>query len=597
MTADVSPLNGHGRRSRIAPGHHEILRARGIPLDLADAAGLESVDGVIAGKLLGRDDACNSGGLAIPYRGTHPVYWRIRMDKGDLRYLCPKGRPIPVYVPPPHETACPDDLSDTLVIVEAPLKALAMSAVGINALGLGGVATTLTDKGELNASWLAVRGLDVRILFDANRATNDNVRAAESRLVAALERAGANVRVCSLPQTAAGEDQGPDDYLAERGPAALYDVIRRAAHTSPWIPLVQVAEDDWYTEAPAKREWLLCDLRHPKARGVLPLGKVGQVIGEGGVSKTMFACQGAVAVATGTPWLGALSVPSPGRVLLVLGEEDAAEARRRLYHAARVANAVPPKGSIVVMPLSGVPAPMVESDQAGNFRDGPFTTWLRDYVRREGFRLIVVDPLSRFGGKEAETENAAATRFMQSLESVVTSTSTILNVHHTNQSSRGGGKVSAISGRGVTGLVDGARWQCALSAESLEIDGEEVRERLGELVTFSVTKSNYAMKPEPILLRRDGEHMGALVPLDAPDLAVVADARGVDRGRDARDLRAAQAEAERCSREDAALGEIMSATGAPTSKRSIRAAMAAALGTCSHDRADAAIERRRRQCQ
>jgi hypothetical protein len=170
-------------------------------------------------------------------------------------------------------------------------------------------------------------------------------------------------------------------------------------------------------------------------------------------------------------------------------------------------------------------------------------------------------------------------------------------VHHTNQGSRGGAKVTATSGRGVTGLVEGPRWQCALSVESLDLDGAEEQDRLGEVVTFSVTKSNYAAKPPPVLLRRDPELGGALVPLDEPDTECVRAARGFDRDRDAKQAQRGREEAERCAREDSALESICSAPGAPTSKRAIRAALAAAMGTCSHDRADAAIERRRLRCQ
>jgi hypothetical protein len=214
-------VNGAAPRRRISDEHVELLRVRGIPIELAEAAGLESADATVASKLLGYPNPCSSGGLGIPYPGTHPTYWRIRMDRGSSRYLCPKGRPVPVYLPPPYEATCADDITNSLVVVEAPLKALAMAAAGLNAVALGGVATTL-DAGALNATWapLGVRGRDVRILFDANRATNENVRAAETRLVSALERAGAVVRICSLPLTDLGGDQGPDDYLAQHGPEA-----------------------------------------------------------------------------------------------------------------------------------------------------------------------------------------------------------------------------------------------------------------------------------------------------------------------------------------------------------------------------------------
>jgi len=88
----------------LSNAHVELLRVRGIPLDLAEAAGLQSADGTLVAKVLGRSEPVWSGGLAIPYPGKHvPPYWRVRLDSGKVRYLCPEGRAIPVYVPPPSE--------------------------------------------------------------------------------------------------------------------------------------------------------------------------------------------------------------------------------------------------------------------------------------------------------------------------------------------------------------------------------------------------------------------------------------------------------------------------------------------------------------
>lgn len=390
------------------------------------------------------------------------------------------------------------------------------------------------------------------------------------------------------------------------------------AQAPPWLACVDEVPTDWYATAPPNRAWLLRDRRHPKGRGVLPLGKVGQLIAEGGAGKTMALCQLAVSVATGVPFLGAFDVPEPGRVLLVLGEEDAEESRRRLYQAARASHArAPDPSAIVVLSLAGHVAPMLALDLAGNLTETDFLSWIRDYVRACDFRLVAVDPLSRFAGPEAETDNASATRFIQALESIVIPTCTLLNAHHTNKVSRGpNGKLDASSGRGSSAFVDGARWQASLSVEYLRLDSPEVQERLGEIVTFAVTKSNYAAKPDPVLLRRDGDS-GALVAVEADDMATVDAARSGaaaraakshqreaereqnretraqrdDARRAVREAQAQSTEAERRAREDAALGAILSSQVPPTSKRALRAALAAALGSCSHDRADDAIAR------
>ena len=100
-----------------------------------------------------------------------------------------------------------------------------------------------------------------------------------------------------------------------------------------------------------------------------------------------------------------------------------------------------------MIPLQGVHAPMLETDARGHATEAPFLLWLRDYIRGGDFRLVVIDPLSRFAGREAETDNAAGTRFVQACESVTPSTTSLLIAHHTNQTSRKSGDVDATAGR------------------------------------------------------------------------------------------------------------------------------------------------------
>ena len=378
-------------------------------------------------------------------------------------------------------------------------------------------------------------------------------------------------------------DPGPPDDT-DREPAVSED-------TGPWLALVTSAPAEWYSEPPPKRDWLLRDARHPKARGVFPLGKVGQLIAEGGAGKTMALCQLAVAVATGTRWLGAFEA-TKGRVLLVLGEEDVEEVWRRLHHGANVSQGPrPDPGAIEVLPLAGAICAMLERDERGNAAETAFLGWLRMYIQAGGFRLVVVDPLSRFAGPDAEKDNAAATRFMQALESCTAADRSILNAHHTNKLSRGpAGTLDGSSGRGSSAFVDGARWQCALAVERIKLDVAEEQAALGEVVTFAVTKSNYAAKPEPVILRRDTAHGGALLPLDEADLATVEGARRGAERHAVREASAIRAAGDRRDKEDTALGEMLS-PGVELSERAILARLRSVLGRCSDAAGRDAIER------
>jgi len=376
-----------------------------------------------------------------------------------------------------------------------------------------------------------------------------------------------------------------------RAPAKPTAAVDTAA---PWASRLTPVPVTWYAELPPKRDWFLRDARTPKLRGVLPRGKTGQIIAAGGGSKTMAVVQLAVAVATGGKWLGAFEVCKAGRALLVLGEEDAAEAQRRIHSAAMASRGPTPlEGSIVVLPLAGLVCPMLELDGFGNLVGTPFLAWLRTYVKSGNFDLVVIDPLSRFAGPNAETDNAAATRFVSELESLTWENGpVVLNAHHTNKGSRGkDATVDASSGRGSSAFVDGARWQCALSVERLRFEDQEASERLGEVVTFDVTKSNYAQRPDPVTLRRNGDHGGALVPTDAADAALIETARTASALSTAKTA-AKAVEAARVK--DAADEAVVSIVGERPgiTALALRIAVKARAG-CSSSSADTAIERMR----
>ncbi len=393
-----------------------------------------------------------------------------------------------------------------------------------------------------------------------------------------------------------------------------------APFVAPWETRITHATADWFAQAPPLRSWLLRDARRDGGDGVLPLGKAGQIVAEGGAGKTLALLGLALAVATGDKWLGTFSVASQGRVLLALGEEDAEEVRRRMFNVARSSGLRPPPAdSIVTLPLAGVACPMIASDLTGDPVDAPFLHWLRAYLGTHGpWALVVVDPLSRFAGADAEKDNAAATRFVQALESLTPASggATVLSSHHSNKISRAAGaRVDTSSARGSTALTDGVRWVMTLGHERIELDDPDVRGRLGEIVTLSHTKSNYSLLAEPLLLRRDREHGGALLPLDDTDMEIVRQAkerpstrvartqqRETERSqvRDERERRDAErreavardrenATRRRDAEDDAAARECH--TASPTAAVRVLVAQVKAARACGSDRALAAVHR------
>lgn len=260
---------------------------------------------------------------------------------------------------------------------------------------------------------------------------------------------------------------------------------------------------DWLTTAPPKRRWLLEAPDGDDQRGWLPLGKVGMLAAGGGFGKTQVLCQLALSVATGRDWLGTFHVAEPGRVLLALGEEDAEEIRRRLYRAADAMKLGArdleiAADNIVALPLAGTPVALTESDLSGNVTESAVLASLRAKLTDDEWRLVILDPLSRWAGSDTEKDNAAATRFVEAVETLTQAKGgpTVLVSHHTTKAARQEGEGEETAARGASALTDGMRWVATMT-----------RKKMGDLETavLELKKSNYSMRGNPVDLVTDGE--------------------------------------------------------------------------------------------
>lgn len=264
---------------------------------------------------------------------------------------------------------------------------------------------------------------------------------------------------------------------------------------------------DWPDGKPRSRRWLLQRDAEPQEdshdpRGFLPLGKVGMIAAAGGAGKTMALVQLAVSVATGRKWLGHYTVPpeSRGRVLLALGEEDAEEVQRRLY-AIRTGLELKPqevadlKRNLMVLPLAGKSVQLIAAaGKDGKPEETPFLEELRRRLSTAGvdWKLLVLDPLSRWAGPETETDNFAATRFVSVIESLaqVRGGPTVLLAHHTTKAARKEGSGDATAARGASALTDGVRWVATMS--KAEIGG----------MVLSLAKTNYTAPAADLVLKQ-----------------------------------------------------------------------------------------------
>ena len=298
----------------------------------------------------------------------------------------------------------------------------------------------------------------------------------------------------------------------------------------PFAERWQSIDPTWMAQPPKPRRWLLerdGEKSHPRdvadSVGVLPLGKVGMLAAGGGVGKTMALVQLALAVATGRPWLDTFSTPNPGRVLLALAEEDAEEVQRRVYNAARVMRLTDEQrrdavANIVVSPLAGCSVALV-AGEGGHVEETDTLRALRARLAKDAeWRLIILDPLSRWAGADTEKDNAAATRFVEAVETLALQSPgnpTVLLAHHTAKATRGNEANDAGAARGASALTDGVRW-----VANLDNDG-------GDAARLTIpTKSNYSRADGYcVALLRDRDHGGALRPMTRKER----DARDAER--------------------------------------------------------------------
>lgn len=301
-----------------------------------------------------------------------------------------------------------------------------------------------------------------------------------------------------VPITRPGDEPGP---------------IRRAI-VSP--------SEEWLDIEPRPRQAIF-EVEDPDGgfpRAALHAGIVGLLVSPGGVGKTTILLAMALSVATGCPFFG-WRPATRGRVFLGLGEEDLEEARRRLYYLARTAGLSDAQrrdalANIAIAPLAGTPVSLLERGPEGNPVETETMRDLRAALAAGGepWALVILDPLSRWGGLDVETDNAQATRAVEAFESLTKAKGrpAVILAHHTNKTSRREGERDATAARGATALVDGARWVASLTNVSFgPVRGVEL-----ELV-----KSNYTGEIPRMLLARGEDGVLRVMPRSEIEAAKV----------------------------------------------------------------------------
>jgi hypothetical protein len=250
--------------------------------------------------------------------------------------------------------------------------------------------------------------------------------------------------------------------------------------------------------------------------GFLPKGIVAMLVGAGGIGKTHLLAQLAIAVASGSPWLETYTptsycgIEKKGNVFFGLGENQYDDIHRVLYKASKhLRNRTPDllendpledaSKRIAAFSFCGQQAAFIEQKKPSRYFH-EFKMRLIDATPEGGWDLIILDPVSRLMGADAETDNAAATQFIALLEELtidLLGNPTILFAHHVskaaikgNSTSKSSEGASQADSRGASALTDGVRWQCNFYKKETAI-------------FIEMTKSNFTKIIDPIQIEKE----------------------------------------------------------------------------------------------
>ena len=267
-------------------------------------------------------------------------------------------------------------------------------------------------------------------------------------------------------------------------------------------------------EAP-KMPRLINHMDGSRSKAFIRKGIVGMLVGSGGVGKTHALAQLAISITTGIPWFGKYPVEKTGYVFMGMGENSEEDIHRLLRKTVKklfqeqTSFFEPPalleaSKKLAVASFNG-------SDSSFIYKGNPTQSYemllheLKEKEPEEGWSCIILDPISRFLGADAETDNASATRFIALLERLTLELEgkpTVLFGHHMSKNAQTARNTDQGAARGSSAITDGVRWQANLEKVRKTFNSEEEEYELDQIILRSV-KSNFTAILPSLKLKKD----------------------------------------------------------------------------------------------
>lgn len=281
------------------------------------------------------------------------------------------------------------------------------------------------------------------------------------------------------------------------------------------INFIHERQINFLLEETAEMPRLINYLEGPHLKPFIRKGIVAMLVGSGGVGKTHALAQLAISIATGIPWFGKYPVESTGHVFMGMGENSEEDIHRLLRKIVKKLflqqetffkenPLVEASKRLAVASFNGADSSFIYKGQPTQ----PYEILLQELKEKEpkeGWSCIILDPISRFLGADAETDNASATRFIALLERLTLELKghpTVLFGHHMNKNAGTARNTDQAAARGSSAITDGVRWQANLERVRKNTGNDEEEYELDQVVLRGV-KSNFTAILPPQRLRKD----------------------------------------------------------------------------------------------
>jgi RecA-family ATPase len=232
------------------------------------------------------------------------------------------------------------------------------------------------------------------------------------------------------------------------------------------------------------RQWLV--------EGLIPAKQVTLLSGDGATGKSLLALQLAVAVATGTDWIG--TFPEEGNVLILAAEDDCDEIHRRLAAIVKGRSfGLDDLGRLWIENLAGQDAILASPNSEGTLDATALFEKIQTTAREHRPKCLIIDTLADvFGGNEIN--RAQARQFIGMLRGLaIECDAAVIVLAHPSLFGMANGSGTS----GSTAWSNSVRSRLYLTTVEPK-EGEEKDETLRRLI---LKKSNYAQAGAEILLR------------------------------------------------------------------------------------------------